>query len=357
LAVSHSLASNTATANILVALQDQQGRLGYGEGVPRAYVTGEEVGESLRALEQEMAPRLLGREAAPELALGLVESVLGPELVERFPAAACALETALLDLAGQESGRPLSAWLGEAKPGPVTYSAVVPLLEPEPLARVLGQVKALGLQQVKIKVDQEFSVERVAQVRAALGAGARLRVDANGSWRAEQAVELIQAMAPYGLEAVEQPVPKEDLEGLAQVTAQVEPLVLADESLCTEAQARELIQRRAVGGFNLRLSKCGGPARVLRLLDMARQAGLACMLGCQVGELGVLSAAGRHFASIHPELLYLEGSLTRFFLPQDVIAQDLTFGPGGQAPPLSGPGLGVRVQEESLRATQIFSLS
>jgi muconate cycloisomerase len=81
------------------------------------------------------------------------------------------------------------------------------------------------------------------------------------------------------------------------------------------------------------------------------------MLGCQVGELGVLSAAGRHFASIHPELLYLEGSLTRFFLPQDVIAQDLTFGPGGQAPPLSGPGLGVRVQEESLRATQIFSLS
>lgn len=355
--MSHSLASNTATANIVVALQDQEGRLGYGEGVPRAYVTGEEVGPSLQALRQELAPALMGREAAPQEALGLLESLAGPELLDRFPAAACALETALLDLAGQESGRPLSALLDGDAPGPVTYSAVVPLLEPEPLAWVLSRIKTLGLKQIKIKVDQQVSVERVAQVRAALGPDAHLRVDANGSWQAAEAVELIQAMAPYGVEAVEQPVTKQDLEGLAQVTAQVEPLVLADESLCTLAQAQKLIQRRAVGGFNLRLSKCGGPARTRKLLEMARQAGMACMLGCQVGELGVLSAAGRHFASIHPELIYLEGSLTRFFLPQDIIAQDLTFGPGGQAPPLRGPGLGVQVEKASLRGCEVFALN
>lgn len=355
--MSHSLASNTATANILVEVWDQQGRRGYGEGIPRVYVTGEDVSDSLQALRRRLAPLLLGREISPFQVLGWLESVAGSETVNSFPAAACALETALLDLIGQELSLPFSALLGPAPPQPVTYSAVVPLLDPAPLAAVLAQVRALGLTQVKVKVDGENALEPVAQVRRILGPGARLRVDANGSWRAEQAVETIRALTSHGVEAVEQPVPKEDLAGLALVNAKVEPLILADESLCTMDQARELIRLRAVGGFNLRLSKCGGPARTLKMLSMARRAGLVCQLGCQVGELGILSAAGRHFACIYPELVYLEGSLTRFFLPRDVISQDLTFESGGQAPPLNGPGLGVQVDVEVLRDSLEFSLS
>ena len=76
-------------------------------------------------------------------------------------------------------------------------------------------------------------------------------------------------------------------------------------------------------------------------MEWPAEAGLKCMLGCQVGELGMLSALGRHFASVHPELVYLEGSLTRFFLDRDLIAQDLTFGPRrGHGPVLDRPGPG-----------------
>ena len=182
-------------------------------------------------------------------------------------------------------------------------------------------------------------------------------MDANGDWSAAEAVDIIQAMAPSKVEAVEQPVAKGDLEGLAKVTAAVKPLVLADESLCNMDDAHRLVENRAAGGFNLRLSKCGGPARTTALLEMASWEGLACMLGCQVGELGLLSALGRHFASVHPGLIYLEGSFTRFFMDQDLIRQDLTFGPGGQAPLLSGPGLGVEVDTAALNGSQAFSLS
>lgn len=234
---------------------------------------------------------------------------------------------------------------------------MVPLLEAEQLAAVLDQVQVMGLDQIKIKVSKHGAVERVAQVRSALGPEVRLRVDANGSWQASEAVAIIKAMEPFGVESVEQPVPKEDLEGLATVNRQVQPLIMADESMCTAAQARELIDRRAVGAFNLRLSKCGGPARTTRLFNMAKQAGLACQLGCQVGELGLLSAAGRHFASLLPELIHLEGSLTRFFLPRDVIHQDLTFQAGGQAPRLTGAGLGVEVDEAALAGSLVFSLN
>jgi muconate cycloisomerase len=73
--------------------------------------------------------------------------------------------------------------------------------------------------------------------------------------------------------------------------------------------------------------------------------------------LGVLSAAGRHLAARLPELVHLEGSLTRFYLDRDVIREDLTFGPGGKAPCLEGPGLGVRVMEDSLSESLVFMLN
>ncbi len=357
LAVSHSLANNTATANIVVEVEDQDGLKGYGEGIPRSYVTGEGVADSLQALEQELAPLVMGGDIPADQVLGFVESTAGSQVADRFPAAVCALEIALLDLAGKQTQKPLSALLGNSPPQPVIYSAVLPLLEPEQLAMVLEQVQAMGLNQIKIKVSNHDAVERVAQVRSALGPDARLRVDANGSWQAEEAVAIIDAMKPYGVETVEQPVPKQDLEGLALVSRRVGPLIMADESVCTAAQARELIERRAVGAFNLRLSKCGGPARTRRLFELAQEAGLACQLGCQVGELGVLSAAGRHFASLLPELIHLEGSFTRFFLPRDVINEDLTFANKGQAPPLSGAGLGVVVDPAALDDSLLFSLN
>lgn len=120
MAVSHNLASNTATANILIEVEDREGLKGYGEGVPRSYVTGEDVSESLDALEQQLAPLTVGREIQPAQALGFVESAAPPDLVDRFPAAACALEIALLDLAGKQTQKPLSALLS-ASPPPAGY--------------------------------------------------------------------------------------------------------------------------------------------------------------------------------------------------------------------------------------------
>ncbi len=356
LAVSHSLAENTATANIVLALRDDSGRVGYGEGVPRSYVTGEEVEGSLAALRGRLGPLLLNQEIEPEQALGWLERTAGAPALDDCPAAACALETALLDLAGRHLGLPVSALLSGQPPAPVTYSAVVPLLPPKLLPAILGQVKALGLEQVKVKVGKSGGRGLVEQVRAALGPQARLRVDANGAWSPAEAVEQINQLAALGVEAVEQPMAAGDPQGLARIKAAVEPMLIADESLCTRADAEALVAADAVGCFNLRLSKCGGPARTLKLMDLAAQAGLKCMLGCQVGELGILSSLGRHFASVHPSLAYLEGSLTRFFLDRDLIDQDLTFGPRGRGPVLDGPGLGVKVLPEALEPGLQFTL-
>jgi L-alanine-DL-glutamate epimerase-like enolase superfamily enzyme len=85
-----------------------------------------------------------------------------------------------------------------------------------------------------------------------------------------------------------------------------------------------------------------------RILMEARERGVPCQLGAQVGESGVLTAAGRAFACAYPELLYREGAAGRFLLEGDLTVEDTSFGEGGFAPALAGPGLGVTVEEERL---------
>lgn len=351
--VEHHLARNEATDNIVVELTDRQGRRGYGEGVPRQYVTGEKSQSSLEMLGKGLLPRLMAEGAGPDA----LWSLIGEAEADRWPAAVCAVETALLDLAGQAAGKPLAELLCPPAPCDLAHSAIVPMVDPATLPGILAQITAMGLKQVKVKVGRTEVVEQVAEVRSHLGPGAELRVDANGAWSAEEAVAYCRRLERLGVEAVEQPVAKQDFAGLAKVKREVSQLIIADESLCTPADARRLIEMDAVGGFNLRLSKCGGPTRTGRLWAMAEQAGIKCQLGCQVGELGVLSALGRHFAQCHPGLIYLEGSLTGFIVGRDILAEDLTFAKGGKLEPLCGAGLGVTVVEERLADSLLFEVT
>ncbi len=111
------------------------------------------------------------------------------------------------------------------------------------------------------------------------------------------------------------------------------------------ARARE---QQTCDLFNLRLSKCGGYIPSLRLAQFARQHGLGYQLGCQVGETAILSAAGRHFASSVRDIRYVEGSYDRHLVKEALGTEDITFGWGGWAPALAGPGLGVAIDPAAL---------
>jgi len=81
---------------------------------------------------------------------------------------------------------------------------------------------------------------------------------------------------------------------------------------------------------------------------MAREAGLGYQMGCHPGESGILSAAGRHFASTVRDIRYREGSYDRHLLKELITHEDITFGYGGRAPALTGPGLGVTIRHDVL---------
>src|SRR5439155_2316821 len=113
--------------------------------------------------------------------------------------------------------------------------------------------------------------------------------------------------------------------------------IMLDESLCGMVDAERAAAAKTCDLFNLRLSKCGGFIPTLRLAQFARQHGLGCQLGCQVGETALLSAAGRHFAGSVAGLRWLEGSYDRHLVREALGTRDLTFGWGGWARTLPGP--------------------
>jgi L-alanine-DL-glutamate epimerase-like enolase superfamily enzyme len=345
----HKLATHTGSDNLVVRLTTNQGICGFGEGIPRDFVTGESLQASLDFLQHNLGPAILRFPAvAPATlfpSLRLLQDKYG---ADTSPGAFCALETAWLDAAGQTWGKTLAEFLGSRPEGRLTYSAVLPLTAGPQLTQFLQLVRAQGMRYVKLKVGEENDFDTLTQARSELGEEVDLRVDANGAWSAGEAIDRIREMARFRLSAVEQPVAKEDFEGLRQVQEAAKIPIMADESLCTLDDANRLIHLKACKMFNLRLSKMGGITNSIRLKEAAETVGIRCQLGCHVGETSILAAAGRHFALSQGPLAFLEGSFAPYLLTRDPVQEPVVFGKGGVGLPLPGPGLGVRVLAEVL---------
>ena len=348
---SHSATERRWSDSVVVRVRDEAGTEGFGEGTPRPYVTGEIVETMLDHLTCELWPRVAGREVPPAcnleaLAAFIPETGLAGAIAPH--ASRAALELAVLDCALQRAGRSLATLLPPRR-SRVTYSGVIAT---GPIARAVQharQMRAVGLHDVKVKVGFDDDVARVTAVREALGHDASLRLDANGAWSFDRAVQVLNAVAPLGIAAVEQPLPRGPVEDLARLRQAIPVPIMADESLVTPADAEALIAGEAVDFFNIRISKCGGLARSLAIAERAAKAGVGVQVGSQVGETAILSAAGRHLAAGLPTVAFVEGSFGTLLLAEDVSVESVRFGHRGEASLLTGPGLGVRVVEERLR--------
>jgi muconate cycloisomerase len=359
--VRHASHSRDATDNVVVRCVLADGTEGFGEGVPREYVTGETVESALTLLRQtDWAGQLVPcRDFAGAVALaGRLAVAPAPDDDRgcRGNAARCAAELALLDAYGKHFGEPLSAATRLAAPelyrplDRVRYSGIITSACGLKLRLAAWKMRFYGFRQLKVKVGIPGYDDpgRLRVLRAKLGRRADLRVDANEAWSPAEAVERIRALASSGISSVEQPVPHAQADQLPAVRRGAGVPVMLDESLCSATDA----ERAAAGGwcdlFNLRLSKCGGFLPTLRLVGFARRHGLCCQLGCQVGETAILSAAGRHFAASVADLRYVEGSYDRHLVREALGRRDITFGWGGWAPRLAGPGLGVAIDPAAL---------
>jgi muconate cycloisomerase len=360
--IRHASHARTSTENLMVRCVLEDGAEGYGEGVPRDYVTGETIDSAIALLKKSNLAMQLEpcRDFAQAAALAeriALAPVPGDDRGCQGNAARCALELALLDAYGKKFGQPLSRVTELLAPDlhqprdQVCYSGAITSATGLKLRLAAWKFWAYGFRQLKVKVgiEGQDDVRRLSIIRRRLGTRVDLRVDANEAWSPENSVRHIKELEPFGITSVEQPVSHAQVAALAEVRRQVAVPIMLDESLCSLVDAQRASEQGTCDLFNLRLSKCGGFIPSLRLAQFARQQGrLGYQLGCQVGETAVLSAAGRHFAASVAGIRYLEGSYDRHLVKEALGTKDITFGYRGKAPALPGPGLGITLDPAAL---------
>lgn len=364
--IRHASHVREETDNVVVRCVLDDGSVGHGEGVPRDYVTGETIDSALDLLKRSEVAAQLG--SCGDFA----DAVMFAERFElpRQPgderrifgnAARCAVELAWLDACGRRFGEPLSSvtkcrGVEVYSPRPqVHYSGAITSAKGMKLRLVAWLQRLYGLRQIKVKVGiaGQDDADRLRTVRKCVGRSVDLRIDANEAWSPDDVVARIRELEPFGITSVEQPVSHEQVDCLRLVRQEVSTPIMLDESLCGYNDAKLAIDGGLCDLFNIRLSKCGGFLPSLRLARLARGHGLGYQLGCQVGETAILSAAGRHFAASVADLRYVEGSYDRRLVRDALGKTDITFGLGGKAPALTGPGLGVEIDPAALaRVTQ-----
>jgi len=355
----HAAASRKTAESIVVRVAFSDGKAGWGETLPRDYVTGETPDSVVKDITKLLWPQVAKLKIPTRVGDATGEPWLPPETDGSgrcITAAACAVDLAMtrrifanvtdidLQLLAAISGRTRVRLYIDG-----TVSGVLGSSNPTKTARRLGLMRLIGMSDFKLKLglgdDIDAANLRICHSRlgkAIARGNATLRVDYNGALDLKSAPQHIARLERFGVCVVEQPVfctPKQ----LVALARKCELPLMADESLRTQADATELLAEPQRVWWNIRLSKNGGLIRALQLARLAAENGVRFSLGCMVGESSILSAAQRRFLQLGSHPRFIEGNYGRLLLKGDLTARSLRFGLGGRLKTLKGDGWGIRI--------------
>ncbi len=306
---------------------------GIGNGNPTDVT--KETRESVEAFLSKVPKKIVGTE---EQDLVKVHQRLD-SIADGNTAAKAAVDIAIFDLLSKREKKPLYEYLGGTRDRIITDMTIGIESRNVTVQKALKHYKA-GFRALKIKVGLDFEedIRRVAAVREALGPGVQLRVDANQGYSVDQAIRFCEAMKSYDVVVVEQPVKAEDLAGLKRVTEASEIPVMADECVRSVLDARRVAREGIADMINIKLMKSAGIHDGVMINRLAAAADMGTMVGC-MGEIQASIAAGLHFALSSDNVLFAD--LDSHFNIIDDPSSGLEFDDGHLIAPRA-PGLGIK---------------
>ncbi len=349
---SHSLRKRNSVKNIIAEVVAEQGKIkGYGEGAPRSFVTGESQESAARSIT-----RFIQLDNFP-WKLNDVSQIWnfvdGLFHGKAYNAAICALETALLDALGKSQGRNIIDYFSkDFMTNKVYYGSALPLAGKQRIVEICQLIKKMKVKKLKLKMGKDLNQNKeiLEAVRVVFGEDCDLKIDINCVWNYGLALKHLSLINNYKIKIIEQPMRPNDPEiadfaGLMQKAGAV---LMADESACSLGDMEKIAEEGCYKMINVRLSKCGGFRNSLKIIDYLRRNGISFQIGCHLGESGILSAAGRILCLLCSDAVCCDGSYDEFLLEKNVTLEDVSMGPGGEADPLDGPGLGIEVSGKNL---------
>ncbi len=348
----HASASRAQAQNIIVRATSECGEVGYGEGCPRDYVTGETVAGGVAFIRAIADALKAGVHDEQDLKAWIDTH---ENLIDDNPAAFCAVEIALLDLIGKAKQLPVEDLVDTPRlNGAFRYSAILGNAPYFAFRWQLYRYWSSGFRDFKIKVSGDLRRDRrkLRAFKRKTDPAVRLRLDANNLWSSADACLRHLEALDHEVFAIEEPLRQSDLEGFRAVGETSGTRIILDESLARPDQVATLGNGPWL--INLRVSKMGGIIRSLDVAQRAGERGIGIIVGAQVGETSILTRAALTVMNAQrANLVAGEGAFGTYLLKRDLTAPSLMFGKAGvldtaRASDASAPGLGLTVHEAEL---------
>ena len=286
-----ALRTVNSVEDVIVEIHTDCGAVGYGEAPPTGAITGDTTGAIIGAVQDHIAKTIVGKDVDEfePLLQSVQKSIVGNT------SAKAAVDMALWDLYGQLYKIPVYKLMGGGR-NKITTDITISVNDPETMVKdaLIALDRGYDCLKMKVGVNPERDVARLAAVRSAVGKDVVIRIDANQAWQPKEAVKILNKMQEQGLdiELVEQPVKAHDYEGLKYVTERSYVPVLADEAVFSPEDAMTIMKMGAADLINIKLMKCGGLYNALKIASAAEVFGVQCMIGCMLeAKISVNAAA------------------------------------------------------------------
>lgn len=259
-----------------------------------------------------------------------------------------AFDMALYDLAAKQAGQPLYKFL-HGKKKDIETDLTIGIDTPEKMAEKAIQFKADGVRMIKVKLGKNAKedVERIRQIRTAVGKDILLRIDANQGWDYDSALYALQQMAPFGIQFCEQPMRHWDDPRLPALRRNVPIPIMADESVFDHHDAQRLIAANACDYVNIKFAKSGGILEAEKIDACCKEKGIPCMMGGML-ESRVALTAFAHFALAHDNIIFHDMDTCMLGHTADPVTGGVRY-KGYFLKVPDTPGIGADIEESFLR--------
>jgi L-alanine-DL-glutamate epimerase-like enolase superfamily enzyme len=259
-----------------------------------------------------------------------------------------AFDMALYDIAAQHSNVPLYKFLGGTKNKTIATDMTVGLAEPDKMAAEAAKFKAAGFRFIKVKLGESTAkdVARIKAIREKIGHEIPLRIDANQGWDVPAAITTLQALEQFDIEYCEEPIARWNYLQLPIVSNATSIKIMADECCSDAHDAERLVQLNACDYFNIKMGKSGGIFEGLKIIDVAKKAGIKLQVGGFM-ESRLATTAFVHFSHASDAIIHFDFD-TPLMIAEDPVTGGMQYNDNGVISINDTPGHGAIIEEAYL---------
>lgn len=311
-----SLYEQSTRPHAVIKIITEDGIVGYGEAAPSPAFMGETAYTIELAINKYLKPSIIGENIFD---VDIIHEKMNFAIYGNY-AAKSTIDIALYDAMGKTLGVPVYKLLGGKYRDKVELSWVVGMQDLEGSIEEAREKLSEGYKVLKVKVGRtpEVDYNLVKRIREEFGSEVPIRLDANQGYDYKTALSTFSRIEELGIESLEQPVRRWDIQGMKMLRERLHCPIMADESVSDFHAVNEIIREKACDIVNIKVGKVGGLTMAKKIAHCLEASGLVGTAGSNL-EVGIGSAASIHFVASSnivsmPNDLLLGGPLHKYDL-------------------------------------------